>query len=96
MGFERVGSGLAGLLARWVGDDDRARTAILRRIWRRAVGDQVARRTEVESFRDGVLGIRVLDRRWSETLEEMEAELRREVNEEMGGAWVEEIRWLGR
>ena len=91
--FKRVGDGLPGMVARWI-DDPELRWGLLLQAWSGAVGDAVARHTELLSIDGRTLTVRVQDPAWRRTLEDMEPELMAKLQEAMGERVVSAIRWL--
>jgi hypothetical protein len=65
---------------RLFGMSDQARLALLRAVWPRVVGADVARRTEVASLTGDLLRIRACDGRWARVLHRM----RRDI---LNGLW---------
>ncbi|MFQ5744697.1 MAG: DciA family protein [Acidobacteriota bacterium] len=92
MSFESIAVRMAAVLLDWV-EDPVARSAILCRIWSRAVGPAVARRTEAHGLADGVLRVEVLDTAWGKVLEEMAPELLAKLNAALGRPLVRKIEW---
>lgn len=93
MSFKRVGEGLPGLVARWI-DDPELHWGLLLQAWSTAVGDAVARHTELVSIDQGTLTVQVQDPAWRRTLEAMEPELVAKLQQAMGERVVVAIRWL--
>lgn len=91
-GFRRVGEGLAGVAFEWI-EDEEARLELLRRLWPRVAGEQVARRAEPAGYDDGVLEVRVVDEEWRSNLEGLEGEVRGRLNRALGGRRVRRIVW---
>jgi hypothetical protein len=63
------------LAARLFGGAPEATLALLRAAWPAAVGEELARRTELVGLERGVLRVRVADLRWQRTLQRMRGEL---------------------
>jgi hypothetical protein len=63
------------LAARLFGTKPEHTLALLRAAWPGAVGDEIARRTEVVAFDHGVLRIKVPDLRWQRTLVRMRGDI---------------------
>ena len=59
------------LAARLFGARPEHTLALLRAVWPGAVGDELARRTEVVAYDRGVLRVKVSDLRWQRTLQRM-------------------------
>jgi hypothetical protein len=64
-----------GLAARIFAAGPEARLALLRACWRLAVGEDLARRTEVLAVEGETLRLRVPDARWRKVLHRMEREI---------------------
>jgi hypothetical protein len=64
-----------GLAARIFAAGPEARLALLRACWRLAVGDDLARRTEVLAIEGETLRLRVPDARWWKVLHRMERDI---------------------
>lgn len=63
------------LAARVFGGRPEATLALLRAAWPQAVGEELARRTELVALDRGVLRVRVADLRWQRTLQRMRGEI---------------------
>lgn len=74
------------LAARLFGRAPEATLALLRAAWPAAVGDELARRTELVGLERGVLRVRVADLRWQRTLQRMRGELLGRLRRAAGGA----------
>jgi hypothetical protein len=74
------------LAARLFGGTPQATLALLRAAWPAAVGDELARRTELVGLERGVLRVRVADLRWQRTLQRMRGELLSRLRRAAGGA----------
>jgi predicted nucleic acid-binding Zn ribbon protein len=61
--------------------------------WRDIVGIQIARQAQPESFKDGVLVVRVQNSVWLSHLRFLAEELREKLNREIPSAPIEEIRF---
>jgi predicted nucleic acid-binding Zn ribbon protein len=92
MTFKRVGSGLAGMVARWI-DDPELQERLVHQAWSSACGAAIAEHTRVISFKDGVLRVRVDEPRWMPTLRDMHAELLEKVRTELGRESVQKLEW---
>jgi hypothetical protein len=64
-----------GLAARLFGSDPARALALLREAWPRAVGPELARRTEAVALDRGTLRVRVPDGRWRKVLHRMQPEI---------------------
>lgn len=73
MGMDRAGT--AGLAARLFPPGSAQALAFLRAAWPRAVGADLARRTEVLACEGGTLRLRVPDARWRKVLHRMQREI---------------------
>lgn len=92
MSFQRVGDGLAGMIARWI-DDPEMSWAVVERTWSRVAGEAVARHARAISLEDGVLTVQVDDPAWLRTLQSMEPELLAGLVAQLGDDLVRGIRW---
>jgi hypothetical protein len=63
------------LAARLFGARPEHTLALLRAVWPRAVGDELARRTEPVALDRGVLRVKVPDLRWQRTLQRMRGDI---------------------
>jgi len=93
MTFKHVGSGLAGMISRWI-DDPGLRDQLVQHAWRRAAGESIAEHTRVESLEDGLLRVRIDEVRWVATLREMHVELIDKVRDELGRDAVRRLEWI--
>lgn len=93
MGFQRIGAGLPGLLARWI-DDPELEHSIVTQAWEQAVGPAIAGHTRVQGIGDGVLRVCVLDAAWERSLREMEADLLVRLREALGDRAPHGIDWV--
>ena len=75
MRFERAGDGDRDLAARLFGRDRAHVTELLRAAWPRAVGADLARRTEVIGVDGKTLRVRVPDARWRAVLHRMQPQI---------------------
>ena len=82
MGFQRASG--PGLAARLFGRDASRTVALLRAAWPRAVGADLARRTEVLAVEGTTLRIRVPDARWRKVLHRMQPEILARLGEAAG------------
>jgi Dna[CI] antecedent, DciA len=71
MAFDRAGSGLAAS----VFASDRARLALIKSAWPFAVGQELARRTEVLALEGRTLRVRVPDAGWRKVLHRMQPQI---------------------
>jgi hypothetical protein len=74
------------LAARVFGGTPEATLALLRAAWPSAVGEELARRTELVALDRGVLRVRVADLRWQRTLQRMRGEILGRLRRVAGGA----------
>src|SRR5687768_4635611 len=65
----------ATLAGQLFGKDPARTMALVRAAWTRAVGPELARRTEVEALQGSTLRVRVPDARWRKVLHRMQPEL---------------------
>jgi hypothetical protein len=82
MGFERASA--PGLAARLFGRDGARAVAVLRAAWPRAVGPDLARRTEILALEGVTLRVRVPDARWRGVLHRMQPEILARLGELAG------------
>lgn len=61
--------------------------------WERAVGQQVAKVTEAQSIKNGILQVRVSNGPWRNELQMLKPEIIRKLNESLGEAVVKDIRF---
>lgn len=73
-----------GLARRLFGADPARTLALLRAAWPRAVGPDLARRTEVVALEAATLRVRVPDARWRKELHRLQAEILRRLREIAG------------
>ncbi len=92
MSFQRVGSVLPGLVARWI-EDPELRWRIVQRAWKDATGDSVSRHSVARSMEDGVLTVEVDDPRWRRSLIELESEILAKLRVALGKDTVRRIEW---
>lgn len=92
MAFQRIGSGLPGLLARWI-DDPELEESIVVRAWEQAAGAAIARHTRALRIEDGVLNVRLLDTAWERCLAEMKPELLSALRTALGDRAPRDIAW---
>lgn len=71
MAFDRAGGGLAAS----VFSSDAARLALIKSAWPFAVGQELARRTEVLALEGGTLRVRVPDAGWRKVLHRMQPQI---------------------
>ena len=64
----------------------------LRRRWSEVMGDRAAGMTELDSFKDFVLSIRVADASWRNELHFQRDAIRNKANEVLGTALVKDVR----
>ena len=62
--------------------------------WAEAVGQQVARVTEAQSIKKGILLVRVSNGPWRNELQILKPEIIRKLNESLGEELVKDIRFL--
>ncbi len=93
MSFQRVGTGLPGLLSGWT-DDPELRWKIVERAWRAAAGDAVSRHASARSIEDGVLTVEVDDTGWRNSLIELEPEILAKLHRALGKDSVRRIDWI--
>jgi hypothetical protein len=67
------------------GSSTEARLALIRAVWPRVVGPQVAHRTEVASLTGDFLRLRVADTRWRKVLPRMRTVILSRLRQEIGG-----------
>jgi hypothetical protein len=67
------------------GSTPEARLALIRAVWPRVVGEQVARRTEVASITGNFLRLRVTDPRWRKVLPRMRQDILAHLRQAIGG-----------
>jgi hypothetical protein len=67
------------------GSSSEARLALIRAVWPRVVGQQVAHRTEVASLTGDFLRLRVADTRWRKVLPRMRTVILTRLRQEIGG-----------
>ena len=89
---EPLGSILAKLFAEshW-GEQFHELQALAR--WREIVGPQIAKQAQPESFKDGILVVRVENSVWLSHLRFLTAELQEKLNREMASPAIKEIRF---
>ena len=80
-------SGVASLF----GSPPEARLALIRAVWPRVVGEQVARRTEVASLTADFLRLRVTDPRWRKVLPRMRKDILAHLRQAIGTLAPHEI-----
>jgi predicted nucleic acid-binding Zn ribbon protein len=94
MTFKRIGSGLTGMIARWI-DDPQLREQLVQHAWARACGEAIARHTRVLGLDDeGVLRVRVDEAQWMPTLRQIHVELVDKVRDELGREAVRRLEWV--
>lgn len=64
---------------------------LIARRWRDAVGTELARRSEPEALKDGVLTVRVTDAVWGKSIYKLQHEIVPAVNAVLGGRLVRRI-----
>ncbi len=67
--------------------------AAVQEAWPRAAGDAVARQAEPVSERDGEVTIACRTATWAQELDLLQEDLRRRLNEELGGDLVSSLRF---
>ena len=89
---EHIGSILKQLLANpeWK-DKLQASIPLLR--WKEIVGDKIARQSEPEFLRNGVLQVKVANPAWLHHLRFLEGDLRHKVNKELPSLEIRELRF---
>jgi hypothetical protein len=89
---ESIGSILKQLFhnSEWK-DKLQASSPLLR--WQEIVGDKIARQSQPESLRDGVLQVRVQNSAWLHHLRFLEGELRCKLNKELPSLEIKELRF---
>lgn len=92
MSFQRIGTGLPGLLAQWT-DDPELRWKIVERAWHHAAGDAVSRHAAARSMEDGVLTVEVDDPGWRRSLADLEPEILAKLQVALGDDTVRRIEW---
>ena len=75
-----------------LGLTDVARRLRIGRAWRQAVGEQIANRTEPETFRRGVLLVKAASAAWQNELVFLREEIILKVNKALGGETVKELK----
>lgn len=93
MSFRRVGSGLPGMVADWVGDPDLERR-LVRGAWQQVAGQAIARQTRVMELVDGTLRVRVLDAAWARSLRDLRGPLLAGLREALGARAPRDIEWV--
>jgi hypothetical protein len=73
-----------GLAARIFGAGPEARLALVRACWRVAVGEDLARRTEVLALEGTTLRLRVPDARWRKVLHRMQRDILWRLHQSVG------------
>jgi predicted nucleic acid-binding Zn ribbon protein len=61
--------------------------------WQEIVGDKIARQSQPESLRDGVLEVRVANSAWLHHLRFLEEDLRHKLNKELPSLEIKELRF---
>lgn len=61
--------------------------------WQEIVGDKIARQSQPESLRDGVLEVRVANSAWLHHLRFLERDLRQKLNKELPTLEIKELRF---
>jgi hypothetical protein len=61
--------------------------------WQEIVGDKIARQSQPESLRDGVLQVRVANSAWLHHLRFLKRDLRRKLNKELPSLEIKELRF---
>jgi hypothetical protein len=61
--------------------------------WQEIVGDKIARQSQPESLRDGVLQVRVANSAWLHHLRFLERDLRHKLKEELPSLEIKELRF---
>jgi hypothetical protein len=89
---EHIGSILEQLFSKpeWK-DKLQASLPLLR--WQEIVGDKIARQSQPESLRDGVLEVRVANSAWLHHLRFLERDLRQKLNKELPTLEIKELRF---
>ncbi len=93
MTFQRVGTGLPGLVSRWT-DDPELRWKIVERAWKTVAGDPVSQHAFARSIEDGVLTVEVDDARWRDSLKELEPAMLAKLRGALGNDLVRSIEWI--
>lgn len=93
MGFQRIGAGLRGLVARWV-DDPELERSLVQQAWEEAAGDAIARRTRLQGYEDGVLRVRVTDPAWEDSIRDMRGRLLERLEAALGDRAPKRIEWV--
>ncbi len=75
-----------------LGLTDVARRLTIGRAWRQAVGEQIANRTEPDSFRRGVLIVKAASAAWQNELVFLREDIIAKVNAALGGEMVKELK----
>jgi len=65
----------------------------LRKLWSKAVGEQVNAKTQPDSFKNGILFVRTVSSVWVQQLHFMRDEIRDKLNELSGKPLVKDIRF---
>lgn len=69
---------------------------LVRASWARAVGDELARRSEPEALRAGVLTVRVTDPSWGKMIYKLQDRILPKLNKELGGKLIRRINFTKR
>ncbi len=75
-----------------LGLTDVARRMTISRAWRQAVGEQIANRTEPDTFRRGTLIVRAASAAWQNELVYLREGIIAKVNQALGGDMVKELK----
>lgn len=75
-----------------LGLTDVARRMTISRAWRQAVGEQIANRTEPDSFRRGTLIVKAASAAWQNELVYLREGIIAKVNAALGGELVKELK----
>lgn len=90
-GPDLAGDALIGALS-GLGLTDQARRLLILSVWAKAVGPDIAARTDPESFSRGVLVVRAQSAAWQNELTFLKAEITAKLNQVLGASLIKDIK----
>lgn len=72
-------------------DNEEFLFAYLKLIWKKMVGEEISKITEIISYKKNILKIKIYDENWLTALEQIETEIKEKINREIGKEAIKKI-----